>query len=309
MGCSYTFSFLYWRRKAASNGTQVGKAAGAGPTTDESDPDFVKTRGVGTPFIFAFALLQVVVFMTRFPAFRALSPVTRMGITFVLLTVVLATVAISALRIVMGSWQELRPGDEHYEMVYALAGRAGVMVRHVVLVRSPTLNAFASVFGTVGLTTALVRRMTAPELQAVIAHELGHLHAGHARKNLVTGLGVLAAYCTTKWALLHNAESRLDPTLYHLFMGPVPFFLFISLLSPLFVGRLQRKREIDADRFAATLIGSTEQMIHALRKLHTLSAAPHMLKASDEYLATHPSLAHRIDAMRGEGAPDKTPTG
>ena len=140
-----------------------------------------KTRGVGTPFIFAFALLQVVVFMTRFPAFRALSPVTRMGITFVLLTVVLATVAISALRIAMGSRQELRPGDEHYDMVHALAGRAGVMVRHVVLVRSPSLNAFASVFGTLGLTTALVRRMSASELEAVVAHELGHLHAGHAR--------------------------------------------------------------------------------------------------------------------------------
>ena len=76
-----------------------------------------------------------------------------------------------------------------------------------------------------------------------------------------------------------------------------------ALICPLILGKSQRRREVEADRFAVEQTGDPELVIRALRKLHTLSATPHMLKPSDENLMMHPSLAHRIEAIR-ETAPE-----
>jgi Zn-dependent protease with chaperone function len=63
-------------------------------------------------------------------------------------------------------------------------------------------------------------------------------------------------------------------------------------------GRGRRKREEEADLFAVERTGDSELVIRALTKLHTFNSMPHALKPSDEALSAHPSLAHRIEAIR-----------
>lgn len=76
---------------------------------------------------------------------------------------------------------------------------------HILLVGSKDLQAFAAP-GTMGIYTGLIRQSENPnQLRGVIAHEVGHLQAGHSFRSgdmmraglkpmiLTMGLGVLAA--------------------------------------------------------------------------------------------------------------------
>lgn len=73
----------------------------------------------------------------------------------------------------------------------------------LVVTQEPKMNAFT--FGyqepyTVILTSGLVERLTSEELQAVIGHELGHIHFGHVRlTTLMMGLGGLPRLLFYKW--------------------------------------------------------------------------------------------------------------
>jgi Zn-dependent protease with chaperone function len=61
---------------------------------------------------------------------------------------------------------------------------------HLLVIQNPMLNAFAFGFEepyTIVLTSDLVERLTPQEIQAVIAHELGHIHFGHVRLTSLMG--------------------------------------------------------------------------------------------------------------------------
>ena len=72
-------------------------------------------------------------------------------------------------------------------------------------------------------------------------------------------------------------------------------------------GRGQRTREREADALAVEWTGDPELVIRALTKLHTLAGTPGRLKPSDEFLSSHPSLAHRIEAIRARASGGPAP--
>ncbi len=192
----------------------------------------------------------------------------------------------------------LLPDDPWHDMTQTMAQKAGVRVGRVTVTRSPDLNAFATPWGTVGFTSALLRRLEPNEVRAIAAHEIGHLKAGHARANLLYALLFGVAWVALSAWAIPSLKSHLSPEAYALIRSPFPAFFLPSLLGPLLFGRGRRKREEEADRFAAEILGDPELVIQALRKIHTLSGQPHHLRKSDEALQYHPSLAHRIDALR-----------
>src|SRR5205823_4260977 len=106
--------------------------------------------------------------------------------------------------------QELRGGPWH-EMVMTLARQAGVRVRHVVLLKTRLLNAYASAFGTIGLTSGLISTLEPEEVRAVVAHEIGHLRMRHPQRTLVLSFGTLALILAAEWWLLGRFGSRLSP--------------------------------------------------------------------------------------------------
>ncbi|MBL7163909.1 MAG: M48 family metalloprotease [Anaerolineales bacterium] len=70
--------------------------------------------------------------------------------------------------------------------------------------QNPVLNAYTFGYGepyTIILTSALVERLTPEEIQAVIGHELGHVHLGHASLiSLMSGLGGIARLLFYRWS-------------------------------------------------------------------------------------------------------------
>ena len=70
--------------------------------------------------------------------------------------------------------------------------------------QNPVLNAYTFGYGepyTIILTSALVERLTPEEIQAVIGHELGHVHLGHASLiSLMSGIGGIARLLFYRWS-------------------------------------------------------------------------------------------------------------
>jgi len=70
--------------------------------------------------------------------------------------------------------------------------------------QNPVLNAYTFGYGepyTIILTSALVERLTPAEIQAVIGHELGHVHLGHASLiSLMSGIGGIARLLFYRWS-------------------------------------------------------------------------------------------------------------
>jgi Zn-dependent protease with chaperone function len=220
-----------------------------------------------------------------------------------ILVILPAMKALPYLALALGIWLAARgsmkavTSGPWYRMVQDMAERAGVRVKKVVILRAKTPNAFANAFGTVGLTQGLLQKLEPEEVRAVVAHEIGHLKGRHPHKTMLATLPTLVLL----WCALRFSEPLLDRVPE---TGVIPGALFVGMLvlvalTPVLAsGRGRRQREREADALAVEWTGDPELVIRALTKLHALAGAPERLKPSDEFLSTHPSLAHRIHAIR-----------
>jgi STE24 endopeptidase len=171
--------------------------------------------------------------------------------------------------------------------------------------RSGHSNAFFSGFGRfrrIVLYDTLIEQMGAEELEAVLAHEIGHYKLGHIPKMIAfSGLTTLGMFALLGWL----AGSTWFPEAF-LFRGEaleqvVPVLLLFMLLSGLltfwlspFSSRWSRKHEYEADAFARNAMQSAEPLVRALRKLHKENLSnltPHPLYSRFHY--SHPTLLER----------------
>ena len=176
--------------------------------------------------------------------------------------------------------------------------------------RSSHGNAFFAGLGRlrrVILFDTLADNFPPDEAAAVVAHEIGHWKGRH----VVTGLTLLFAVQSTFVLFAFLAWNRGGFSgAFGLAPGPGTFvvmaFLFWGTLTGLFLQPLlsagSRRREFEADRFAARLEGSAA-MIGALSRLATdnLAWTPSEPWFSAWY-ASHPSVADRVLALRKEEA-------
>jgi len=178
----------------------------------------------------------------------------------------------------------------------ALAARAGVPVRGVLVCdasrRTTKVNAYVSGLGStrrVVLFDTLLRRAERPELELVLAHELGHRRAGHVAKATAVGMIGAVAGTLVVWALVANPH---DPTV-------APLILLISvaleLLALPFWTALARRWERDADRFSLELTHDRDAFLTVHRELATANLSdldpPRWLY---RLLFTHPTAPERI---------------
>lgn len=221
--------------------------------------------------------------------------------------IVLSTIGLVFASAVLIGWlgyrrtrQRLTPSAPWYDEVMTMAKAANVRVRHVQVVTSPSVNAFANIFGTVGLTSALLRKMEPEEVRVIVAHEIGHHRNGHPRRQFLLSLIVVFGLIGIWWVLTDYLDRnfRLPAEAKALMNSPLFAIFILPLLRGLLMGRDQRKQEEMADRFAVEVTGDPDLVIHTLTKIHTLDATPHELKPSDEIISSHPSLKNRIVAIR-----------
>ncbi len=129
------------------------------------------------------------------------------------------------------------------------------------------------------------------EVEAVLAHELGHFKCRHVRKGMVlmalsslAGLALLGWLVEQPWFFSGlGVSSPSDASALLLFLLVIPVFTFF--LQPL-LARYQRKHEFEADDFAAAEAG-TEAMISSLVKLYRENAST--LTPDPLYSAFHDS--------------------
>jgi len=172
--------------------------------------------------------------------------------------------------------------------------------------RSSHGNAYFAGFGAskrIVLFDTLVGRLQPPEVEAVLAHELGHYKLHHISKGLALSLGysfvmllILGQLVDKPWFYegLGVTTSTLSVALL-LFMLVVPEFTFF--LHPL-LSLYSRKREFEADAYA-TRHSSAAELAKAMVKLYHDNAAtltPDPLYSA--FYDSHPPAATRIARLR-----------
>ncbi|MDD4963462.1 MAG: M48 family metallopeptidase [Gallionella sp.] len=173
--------------------------------------------------------------------------------------------------------------------------------------RSSHGNAYFTGFGKskrIVFFDTLLARLSVSEIEAVLAHELGHFKHKHVVKRMVAifamSLGflwLLAQLMQTDWFYQGLGVTMPSTALaLLLFFMVLPVFSF--LLSPI-MSASSRKHEFEADRYAAQQT-SAQELVHALVKLYQDNAAtltPDPLYS--RFYDSHPPAAVRIAHLQG----------
>jgi STE24 endopeptidase len=204
------------------------------------------------------------------------------------------------------------PEGEARARLLALSERTGFRAQTIEVMdgskRSGHSNAFFTGFGRfrrIVLFDTLVSQLAQDELEAVLAHEIGHYKRGHIPKRLITvGLMQLGAFAAIAWlsnAAWFNAAFGLPAG------ATAATFLLFGLLGGLLtfwfspIGNwVSRKHEYEADAFARNAMSSPAPLVGALRKLsqkNLSNLTPHPLYSAVYY--SHPTLVERERALQG----------
>jgi STE24 endopeptidase len=181
--------------------------------------------------------------------------------------------------------------------------------------RSRHSNAFFTGFGgfrKIVLFDTLLQQLQEPELEAVLAHEIGHYKKKHIPKMLAaSALSSLAGFWLLSWLAQQDwfyrafgfAPGNIAPALllFGLLAGLVTFWF-----SPL-AHAWSRRYEYQADAYAAVVMNEARSLIGALRKLNEKNLSnltPHPLYSTFYY--SHPTLLEREQALRDSAVTQPT---
>ena len=199
------------------------------------------------------------------------------------------------------------------QRVKALMQRCGFNAKGLFVMdgskRSAHANAYFTGLGSskrVVFFDTLLARLQPDEVEAVLAHELGHFHFRHIAKRLVAMFALsLAAFALLGWlysrvwfytglGVVPNMMSPNAALALILFMLMAPVFSYF--LSPL-MAQLSRRHEFEADAYAVRQTGKTA-LPAALLKLYednasTLTPDPLYVK----FYYSHPPASERLARM------------
>jgi len=173
--------------------------------------------------------------------------------------------------------------------------------------RSTKSNAFFTGFGKtkrIALFDTLIENHSPRELIGVLAHEIGHSKLGHIKQGIVISLAssLLMFFILSLFIAKEGLYAAFGIGGTPLYAGFVFFgFLYapIGMVLGLLGNLLSRKREFEADAFAAKTTQAPREMVAALKKLsvdNLSNLTPHPLKVFLEY--SHPPVLERIKALR-----------
>ena len=198
--------------------------------------------------------------------------------------------------------------------VQALMARCGFTAKGLFVMdgsrRSAHANAYFTGFGAakrVVFFDTLLSKLSPGEVEAVLAHELGHFKHKHVLKRIVAMFAIsLAGFALLGWmsgqawfyqglGVEPNVAAANDALALLLFMLATPVLGFF--VSPLLAG-LSRRHEFEADAYACAQASGAD-LAAALLKLHednaaTLTPDPVYVK----FYYSHPPASERLAAMR-----------
>ncbi|MGO3147274.1 MAG: M48 family metalloprotease [Leucobacter sp.] len=208
-----------------------------------------------------------------------------------------------------------------YRVVENLAITTGMPMPEVYIVNDPAPNAFATgrdpEHAIVAATTGLLDIMTDPELEGVMAHELGHVRNYDIRVSMIVyGLTVavgMIADVMMRMAFFGRGNNNGNPIV-------LVFGLAAMIIAPLVASLVQlavsRQREYLADATGALTTRHPEALASALHKLseygkplqkqnssmaHLWIANPLKAGAMQRLFSTHPPTADRVRRLLDMG--------
>ena len=203
------------------------------------------------------------------------------------------------------------------ERLFALAQRTHFPTRSIEVMdgskRSRHSNAFFTGFGRfrkIVLFDTLIAQLSEPELESVLAHEIGHYKKRHVIQLVgVSSASLFVGFAAIAWLARQDWFYHAFGFEYHADFSAanvVPAMLLFVLLagtisfwfSPL-IHIWSRRFEYEADAFARATMGESHSLIEALRKLtekNLSNLTPHPLYSGFHY--SHPTLLERERALR-----------
>jgi heat shock protein HtpX len=290
---------------------------------------------------------------TRFPADRGLSSrivltLFLLGLLYVVFVVVLSQfVNLWLVLVIAGGFlffqyffsdrialfamraREVSPqqAPELHQMIDRLCALADMPKPRVAIADSDVPNAFATgrnqKHAVVCVTTGILRRLSEPELEAVLSHELSHVaHRDVAVMTIASFLGILAGFVVRAaiyggaYGGFGRSSDNRDNT------GAVILLVVVAsavvyAISFLLTRALSRYRELSADRAGAILIGRPSLLAAALVKVSSEMAriptrdlraaeplnafffAPALARGASfsSLFHTHPPLERRLEQL------------
>ncbi len=147
------------------------------------------------------------------------------------------------------------------------------------------VNAFAMGNGTVRIFAGLMDKFTDDEVRYVIAHEIGHVKAGHSKKRMQAALRASAA---------QKGVGAVGGT-----AGKIASSELGNLFRKVVVAQHSQKNENEADDYAMTFLKAKGfQRMAAVTALEKLAGMDGDKKNPLQFLSTHPSPGERAKRMR-----------
>jgi STE24 endopeptidase len=200
------------------------------------------------------------------------------------------------------------------ERIEGLLAKCGFRSRGVFVMdgskRSSHGNAYFTGFGAgkrIVFFDTLIARLAPPEIEAVLAHELGHFRRRHIVKRMVWIFGASLVFLAVLGYLIDKpwfygalgVQTPSTAMALALFFLVVPVFTFpFSPLGSIY----SRKHEYEADAYAAEQASSAD-LVQALVKLYQDNAAtltPDPLHSA--FYDSHPPAAMRIARLQAAGS-------
>jgi STE24 endopeptidase len=272
-----------------------------------------RLKGFLLAVLLGFPLLVVVLKLIEWTGQNWWIWAALLVVAFQLLLILIAPAAIMPL---FNKFTPLPEGSTLRERLFALARRTDFPAGSIEVMdgskRSRHSNAFFTGFGRfrkIVLFDTLVAQLAEPELESVLAHEIGHYKKRHVLKSLSLSVAaVFAGFAAVAWLADQQWFYRAFDFDYHAGFAAanvVPAMLLFALLagtisfwfSPL-IHIWSRRFEYEADAFASATIGQAQPLIQALRKLtqkNLSNLTPHPLYSRFYY--SHPTLAERERAL------------
>jgi STE24 endopeptidase len=265
---------------------------------------------------FAFSLLLLTLMIWLYREISSAFPNAWWVMVFVVFFGIQLLLMILWPKFIIPLFNKLSPleAGELKDRLMALSDKTGFKAQAIEVIdgskRSGHSNAYFTGFGKfrrIVLYDTLIEQMEIEEIEAVLAHEVGHYKLGHIPKRLAIsfflGLGgffLLSYFLKSPWfykgfGLEEDLTMSFAPVLVVFSLALGFFTYWLSPVSNYF----SRKHEFEADHFAREAVGSPEPLISALRKLYVENLShplPHPLMTTFHY--SHPTLLEREKALR-----------
>jgi len=202
--------------------------------------------------------------------------------------------------------------EELRRRLVVLSEHAGTRVRGVyrwkLSEKSKKANAALTGLGNtrrIILADTLLDNYTPEEIEAVLAHELGHHVHRHIVKSILVQAGItLFGFWAANWVLHYAVDHHMFEQLSD--FANLPLLALVSVvLSFLLMPALNaysRFNERQADRYAFETTASVEPFISSMNKLAAQNLAERTpAKWVEWFFHSHPSISRRLEAARDWG--------